>query len=176
MHRKLGTLIAGTALVAMSMTACSSSGGSSPAAAAAKGKPAAAGGGGGTGVTDGLGHPVNVCSLLPAATVAQVTGEPITVATEQDTPSVKLYSCSYTSANGASGLDVSVLAMYAAAGYEGTLNANGSGAKQISGLGDKAFSAITGLTALYGNVSINVSNLQSDSAAEQLIKTLQPKL
>jgi len=54
--------------------------------------------------------------------------------------------------------------------------ANGTGAKQISGLGDKAFSAITGVEALFGNVSITVSNLRSDAAAETPIRTLQPKL
>ena len=33
---------------------------------------------------DGIGHPVNVCALLPAATAASMSGEPITVAQEQD--------------------------------------------------------------------------------------------
>lgn len=127
-------------------------------------------------VTDGLGHPVNVCTLLPVATVASVSGKPLSVATEDDTPSYKLYVCNYTSADGTSGLNVSVLALDAAAGYDGSLQAAGSGAKQISGLGDKAFSSVLGVQALFGNVSITVSNLRSDTAAETLIRTLQPKL
>jgi hypothetical protein len=133
-------------------------------------------GSGGTSISDGIGHPVNVCQLLPAATVASVSGEPITKADEQDTPSYKIYMCDYTSADGTSGLTVSVLALDAAPGYDGSLQAAGSGAKPISGLGDKAFTSILGLQALFGNVSITVSDLQSDAAAETLIKDLQPKL
>ncbi len=131
---------------------------------------------GGTSISDGIGHPVNVCQLLPATTVASVSGEPITKAEEQDTPSYKIYMCNYTSADGTSGLTVSVLALDAAPGYDGSLQAAGSGAKPISGLGDKAFSSILGLQALFGNVSITVGNLPSDAAAETLIKDLQPKL
>ena len=126
-------------------------------------------------VNDGLGHPVNVCTLLPVATVASVSGQPLTVATEADTLSYKIYSCDYTSAAGTSGLSVSVLAQGAAAGYDNELQADSS-AKQISGLGDKAFSGVLGQDALFGNVLIKVSNLQSDAAAETLIRTLQPKL
>lgn len=134
--------------------------------------------GGAGSVSDGLGHPVNVCALLPVATVASVTGEPLTVATEQDTLSYKTYTCNYTSADGTSGLTVSVLAMDAAAGYDAALQSTNqvTAAKQISGLGDKAFSGPLGLEALFGNVSITVTDLQSDDAAETLIRTLQPKL
>jgi hypothetical protein len=134
--------------------------------------------GGAGSVNDGLGHPVNVCTVLPVATVASITGEPLTVATEQDTLSYKTYTCNYTSADGTSGVTVSVLAMDAAAGYDAELNATNQvvAAKQISGLGDKAYSGPLGLEALFGNVSISVTGLQSDDAAETLIRTLQPKL
>ncbi|HEY2793347.1 MAG TPA: hypothetical protein VGJ28_13365 [Micromonosporaceae bacterium] len=179
MYRTLGKITVGAALMALAVAGCSSSGGSAPSTSGGQAKAAAGGGGGGgggKGAADGLGHPVNVCSLLPVATVAQVTGEPLTVAKEDDTVAIKLYTCDYTSTDGTTGLDISVLALDAAAGFQGTLDANGSGAKPISGLGDKAFSAITGVEALYGNVSITVSDLQSDSASEQLIKMLQPKL
>ena len=157
-----------TTNAAAGTSAGGSTAGSSPAAAAA----APAGGS----VDDGLGHPVDVCSLLPVADVARISGEPLTVAKEDDTVSYKIYGCSYTSTDGTSGVDVSVLALDAAAGYDGGLQAAGSGAKQISGVGDKAYSAITGVQALFGNVSITVSNLQSDDAAVQIIKELQPKL
>jgi len=134
--------------------------------------------GGAGSVNDGLGHPVNICTVLPVATVASITGEPLTVATEQDTLSYKTYVCNYTSADGTSGVTVTVLAMDAAVGYDATLSATNQvvTAKQISGLGDKAFSGPLGLEALFGNVSISVTNLQSDAAAETLIRTLQPKL
>jgi hypothetical protein len=127
-------------------------------------------------VSDGLGHPVNVCQLLPVATVASVSGENLTQAKEDDTPSYKIYACDYSNAAGTDGLDVSVLAEGAAPGYDGALSAAGTGAKQISGLGDKAFSSILGLQALFGNVSITVSNLPSDQASATLIRDLQPKL
>ena len=140
------------------------------------GGPSPAGAGSGGSVEDGLGHPVSVCDVLPAATVASVTGEPLTVATEDDTTDYKIYACTYTSANGTSEVRVSVLALDAAAGFDGALQAAGSGAKEISGLGDKAFSSVLGVKALFGNVSITVSNVRSDDAAATLIKTLQPKL
>jgi Protein of unknown function (DUF3558) len=185
--------VSGLALLAVAaglLSACST--GSSGGAGAANGgqsnnggsQPASSGGGaqqassGGGSVADGLGHPVNVCSLLPAATVASITGEPITKAQEQDLPGIKGYNCNYTSADGTSGLVVNVLAEDAAAGFAANEQAEDSVMKGrvITGLGDKAYSNISGLQALFGNVLIIVANLQSDSAAETLIRTLQPKL
>jgi hypothetical protein len=68
--------------------------------------------------------------------------------------------------------------MAAAIGYDADLSSTSqvTPAKQISGLGDKAFSGPLGLEALFGNVSITVSNPSSDAAAETIIRTLQPKL
>jgi len=134
---------------------------------------------GGGSVADGLGHPVNVCSLLPAATAASISGEPITEAQEQDTPGYKLYACNYTNPGQATGFVISVLAEDAAIGYDANVQANSSvvAIHQISGLGDKAFSSsASGVEALFGNVSISVDGLQSDSAAEAVIRALQPKL
>jgi hypothetical protein len=133
--------------------------------------------GGAGSVADGLGHPADICALLPAATVASITGEPITQATEDDTVAVKIYACDYTSTDGTTNLRISVLAMDAAVGYDGDLQANQVvKVKQISGLGDKAFSGVGGVEALFGNVSITVSNLASDDASVALIRALQPKL
>ncbi len=169
------------ALTGILITAC----GSTSTSTLGSGSQPASGGSGsgsrsGNGVLDGIGHPVNICSLLPVATVASVSGEPLTVAQEQDTLSYKIYTCDYTSADGTSGLTVSVLAMDAAAGFQGDIDANkavsGAPYTPISGLGDKAFSAIGGVEALFGNVSITVSDLQSNSASETLIRDLQPKL
>jgi hypothetical protein len=133
--------------------------------------------GGAGSVADGLGHPADICALLPAATVASITGEPITQATEDDTVAYKIYACNYTSTDGTTDLRISVLAMDAAVGYDGDLQANQVvKVKQISGLGDKAFSGVGGVEALFGNVSITVSNLASDDASVALIRALQPKL
>lgn len=171
------------ALTGILVTACGSSststagsgGGSQPASGGS-----GSGSGSGNGVLDGIGHAVNICSLLPIATVASVTAEPLTVAQEQDTLSYKIYVCDYTSADGTSGVTVNVLAMDAAVGFQADIDANkavpGAQYTPISGLGDKAFSAISGIEALFGNVSISVSDLQSNSASETLIRDLQPKL
>lgn len=133
-----------------------------------------------TSVNDGIGHPVNVCSLLPTATAASVSGEPITVANEQDTLSYKIYSCDYTSADGTNGFDLNVLALDAAAGYEGDVQAHqttGSPVTPVSGLGDKAFATSDGVEALFGNYSIDVSNLTGKTdACETLIRDLQQKI
>ncbi len=154
-------------------TGASGSTGVVVASATAPGQPQ---GGGAGSVNDGLGHPVNVCNLLPLATVASITGEPLTVATEDDTLSIKTYVCDYTSGAGTSAVRITVQAMDAAIGYDSSLQAAGSAAKQIGGLGDKANSSILGVAALFGNVSITVSDMVPDAAAETLIRTLQPKL
>ena len=135
-------------------------------------------GGGAGSVNDGLGHTVNVCTLLPVATVASITGEPLTVATEQDTLPTKTYQCDYTSSDGTFEVLITVFAMAAAIGYDLDLAGTNqvTTAKQISGLGDKAFSGPLGLEALFGNVCITVADVQSDAAAETLIRALQPKL
>ncbi len=132
----------------------------------------------GTSVNDGIGHTVSVCSLIPASLAASVSGEPITVAQEQDTPSYKTWTCNYTSADGTTGFVLDVLAMDAAAGYEADIQADqtvGATVTQISGLGDKAFSDTNQVEALFGNYSISVANLSSVAASETLIKDLQPK-
>lgn len=182
-----------TLLLVMFAAACSGAASNSPAgaqgpslaagastlAAGATGTPAGQPQGqqsGAGSVSDGLGHPVNICTLLPVATVASITGEPLTVATEADTLAYKTYVCNYTSADGTSELTVTVEAMDAAIGYDAGVQAAGTSDKQISGLGDKANSSLLGLDALFGNVRITVTNLQSDAAAETLIRTLQPKL
>jgi hypothetical protein len=178
-----------TLLLAMFAAACSSGAASTPAGAQgptlAAGTSAAPAGqgqsqqGGAGSVDDGLGHPVNVCALLPVATVASITGGLFSVAKEDDTLlSSKIYSCDYTNAAGSSDLSVTVEAMVAASAYDADLSATNQvvSAKLISGLGDKAFSGPLGQEALFGNVLIKVSNLPSDAAAETLIRTLQPKL
>lgn len=170
-----GTSAAGTTAPSGAPGASVAGGGSTPAptaGAASLAGPAVAGT-----VEDGIGHPVNVCDVLPVATVASITGETLTVATEDDTLAYKIYACTYTNAAGTAEVRVSVLALDAAAGFDGGLQvALTTGGKQIAGLGDKADSSALGVEALFGNVSISVSNAPSDDVAATIIKTLQPKL
>jgi hypothetical protein len=185
-HSSLAARCGATLLLVMFAAACSSG-----AANSATGAPGSTGavvagataqgqaqGGSAGSVNDGLGHTVNVCTLLPVATVASITGDPLTVATEQDTLSTKTYVCNYASSDGTFGVLITVAAMDAAIGYDADLSSTSqvTPAKQISGLGDKAFSGPLGLEALFGNVSISVTNASSDAVAETLIRTLQPKL
>jgi hypothetical protein len=171
------------AVAGILMTACgptSTTGAVAGGGGGSGSQPASGGSGSTTSVTDGIGHPVNVCSLVPASTAASVSGEPITVAQEQDTLSYKIYSCNYTSADGTMGFVLNVLALDAAAGFQADIDTHktvGSPVTPISGLGDKAFSVSDGVEALFGNVEIDVSNLVGNTpACETLIKDLQPKL
>jgi hypothetical protein len=167
------------AAVAILVSACGSS---STATGGGGGgsQPASGNSGSTTSINDGIGHPVNVCALIPASTAASVSGEPITVANEDDTLSYKIYSCDYTSADGTMGFDIDVLALDAVAGFQGDIDgakAVGVPVTPISGLGDKAFANGGGVEALFGNVEIHVANLSGQTAAcETLIRDLQPKL
>ncbi len=181
-HRRNGSKpirLAALAVVAIGGGLLAACGGSSGSAATSS-QPAGGGsgttssGGGGT-VNDGIGHPVSVCTLLPAATAASLSGLPVTVATEGDTPSYKIWSCDYASADGTQGFDVDVLGLDAAAGYAANVGSAQS-AQPISGLGDKAFSTASAVEALYGNVDYSVANLANASGSEAMIKYLQAKV
>jgi hypothetical protein len=162
-------IAAGATLLAGCGGAATSSGGSPPGAGSGGSSS------GSTSINDGIGHAVNVCSIMPAATAAAVSGMAITVAQEQDTPSYKLWVCNYTTADGTNGFTISVLALDAAPGYDANLQADTS-AKPVSGLGDKAYAGTSGVEALFGNYSIDVSNLESASASETLIRDVHSKI
>jgi hypothetical protein len=143
--------------------------GSQPASATwYRGRPAISGAPSSWPVSGQLLRSLPACAFSGDAKLAALTGEVAKWA----------YPCNYTSTDGTSGLVINVLARGAAIGYAATVQASDSVVKghEITGLGDKAYSNISGLQALFGNVMITVSNLQSDSAAETLIRTLQPKI
>jgi len=115
----------------------------------------------------------NVCSMLPAATVAGVTGTAFTKAATQSTPSYELYACNYTSAK-FDQLDVSVLGLDAAPGYDNDLQSftsTGVKPRNLAGIGDKAFytsiaGAIGQVDVLYGDVLITFSGWTSLSVSQ----------
>jgi len=166
---------------AQSVTPAASAGGSAStsvqaSAGASQSAPASAGTAAG-----GAGQPVKVCDLLPVATVASITGQQLTQATESDTAALQSYGCYYGGA-GLAGVTVTV-ADGAADTFDTLMQeALALGGEQVSGLGDKAYHAVLGVNALFGDVSIFASTdlaataLQPDDAAITLIKTLQPKL
>jgi hypothetical protein len=147
-----------------------------PAAKSTPAKPAVKA----TSQASNTGRPINVCATLPATTVASIIGLPITQAQEQDVPHGGIYTCDYTSTSGTSGCTLSVTTNQGDMAYGFVLQADSSVApahvQQISGLGDRAFSAIDGVHVLYGKTLIAVEGLSSDSAAESLIRAMQAKL
>jgi hypothetical protein len=127
----------------------------------------------------GLTGEVNICSLMPPATIARITGKPFTATQRQDTPSYKLYSCNYTD-KGYDQLNLGIEGLDASAGYGADLSVEGSQAKAVSGIGDKAFSAgvLAQLEVLYGNVLIKITGLTAPttSQSKQIISQLHAKL
>jgi hypothetical protein len=201
MRSRTVAIVAGCALAAATLTGCkasttSATGGATTAPATTATTPAtetstptdqsstpddqssapATTSGGGT-VDDGLGHPVAVCTLLPVATVAQLSGEALVNAKETDLlPDAKSYGCLYTDSLGTGNVGVSVLAKNAANIFNTGLTFADNHAKPISGVGDKAYSGEVGVSALFGNVEISVTGIQDDDAAVKIIQTLQPQL
>lgn len=160
----------GTAVSAPAGSGAQAVGGPSPAAPTSAGT-----------TTAGAGQPVNVCDLLPLAQVASISGQALTQATENDTAALKSYGCYYSAAGSAG---VSVTVDTDAAATFGTLmqEAEALGGEPVGGLGDKAYHAVLGVNALFGDIGIFASTdpaasaLEPDAAAIALIKALQPKL
>jgi len=186
MKRFTITASAGLVAIAFAIAGCggSATGGTSNPAAASSTQsavPAASAGASAGTAVSGAGHPVKVCELLPVATVASITGQSLTQATESDTAALQSFGC-YYGGTGLAGVTVTVADN--AAGTFDTLmqEALALGGEQVSGLGDKAYHAVLGVNALFGDVSIFASTdpaasaLEPDTAAITLIKTLQPKL
>jgi hypothetical protein len=171
-------MVACVALAACSSTKSKSAAPAQSSAAAGSPAPSASASGGTQG--GAAGHPVNICALLPVASVASITGENLTVARENDEDELQTYNCGYFTADGDSGLTVSVYTLQGAQGYNNALANDGSRATPISGLGDKAYSTTSGslnvVRSLFGQVEINVSGVVTIPASETLIRTLQPKL
>jgi len=104
----------------------------------------------------------------------------LTVSRENDDASYKTYNCGYFTAEGGSGLTVSVSTLGGATGYTNALKNDGSSATPINGLGDRAYSTTSGsishIRALFGQVEIDVAGDVSVPQSETLVRTLQPKL
>src|SRR5580704_4803794 len=120
---------------------------------------------------------VDVCALLPVATVANITGQTLTGSTSNGISG--RHACEY-GANTA--VSVVVVRPGGAADYAQTA---GSGDTPVSGLGDKAFyNSSVGVVALFGDTEVQAhidqaGALTADqiSAMEQaMVKALQPKL
>jgi hypothetical protein len=121
--------------------------------------------------------PLDVCALLPVATVATITGQTLTGSTSNGIGG--RHACEY-GANTA--VSVIVVRPGGATDYAQTA---GSGDTPVSGLGDKAFfNSSVGVVALFGDTEVQAHIDQSGaltpdqiSTMEQaMVKALQPKL
>ncbi|HEY1485948.1 MAG TPA: hypothetical protein VGF84_07575 [Micromonosporaceae bacterium] len=119
---------------------------------------------------------VAVCSLLPVATVAQLSGEALITQQEEDLANAQTYTCAYTGAVGSSKVAVTVDEKNAVNSFNAGVAAYGASAKPIIGVGDKAYSGPLGQVALFGTTLISVTGVDNDDAAAKIIETLQPKL
>ena len=169
-HRALSSELAGAVVLSLALLGCgSSTTKTSDAAGSSSGRSStassAASGGGSSSAAEPAGtKAVDVCGLLPASEVAQITDEPITEAKSEDLKMQKdngLFSCSYTSADESAEFDISVTTKMGHVAYDSDLDAvkqvPAAKATDVPGLGDKAFAAIDGLHALFGDVEITVS-------------------
>jgi hypothetical protein len=189
--RRIVLALAACSTAALSLAGCGGSskasastqtGGSSSGSAKSATK---TGSGGSGGQVKGA---VNVCELMPAATLSQLTGKQFTSAEPDNTPSYKLYSCNYTStvAQGANQLDLDVegengaIALSADVDAAKSVNNNLTNLTPVSGIGDKAYGGgIQGhLEVLYGDVLIKISGVTdvSTDQGKQIIGQLHSKL
>jgi hypothetical protein len=120
---------------------------------------------------------LDVCALLPVATVASITGQVLTGSTSNGISG--RHACEY-GANTA--VSVVVVRPGGAADYAQTA---GSGDTPVSGLGDKAFyNSSVGVVALFGDTEVQahidpsgkLTQDQISSMEQAMVKALQPKL
>ncbi|HEY4378225.1 MAG TPA: hypothetical protein VGM93_13755 [Acidimicrobiales bacterium] len=196
-RNKRALTVGAAVAILLSVSGCGSSSSSGSAAGAAAASRAIAAAGGGGGGSSGGGKTIDVCSLMPVATVAQITGEHVTTGAADSDDKVLassgIFNCNYTGADDdPAQVDLTVTTKNGKIGFDADLQAASSvkaaGTKMISGLGDKAFSSIDGVHALFGDVEIQVSGLSLATSAvglnsndqvapaEALIKAVHAKL
>jgi hypothetical protein len=135
---------------------------------------------------------VNICELMPPSQISQITGKMFSKAQQDDTPSLKLFSCNYTTDPSVAGAATPEQLRLDIIGKDGgvALSADVDAAKQagnkltnlsaVSGIGDKAYGGgiEARLEVLYGDVLITISGLTevSTDQGKQIISELHAKL
>jgi len=195
--RRIAIAFAVSATAAASLAGCGGSSKSSTSsavqpAAASSSKAATKAGSGGAGGSGGLPSSVNICQLLPASRISQITGKTFTMAKEDDTPAYKLYSCNYTTDPTVGGaatpeqLDLDIIGKNGATALSSDVDA----AKQVnnkitnltpvSGIGDKAYGGgiEAHLEVVYGDILIKLSGGTETTIdqSKQIIGELHSKL
>ncbi len=131
---------------------------------------------------------VNICALMPAATISQLTGKQFTTTETDNTSSYQLYSCNYTStvAQGSNQLALDIIGNNGAIALSADVDAAKSvnnkltNLTPVTGIGDKAYGGgIQGhLEVLYGDILIKLSGGTDVTTGQgkQIISQLHSKL
>lgn len=136
--------------VGSSSSASTASGGSP--SSAARGEPSA---------SRASGHPIDVCTTLPAASAAKLSGQPITTAVPRTGLQPQEYGCAYGNDDDTLQVEVTVFGHDAAFSYDTFLSGT-KNARTVRGLGDKAFFDNDGtMYVLAGSNLIQVNGLKT---------------
>lgn len=119
---------------------------------------------------------VDICALMPAEKVAVMAGVALDVATPDVTNGPGEHQCLYSTTEGGNAMSITVDATAGVRSYDEDLGSVGSAAKTVAGVGDKAFSSVFGLHALFGSTLIKVNGVDDVAAASELAKTLAYQL
>lgn len=131
----------------------------------------------GTGGTEGAAaDAVDVCGLMPASNVAMMAGKAVDIATPDVTSGPGEHMCLYSDTEGGNAMSIWVNATTGSQAYDAALASVGSAAKQVAGVGDKAFSSVLGLQVLSGTTLIKVTGVDDVAAASELARTLAYQL
>ncbi len=134
---------------------------------------------------------VNVCALMPPATLSQITGKTFQKAEPDNTPSYQLYNCNYSTDPTSGGvtaeqLNLDILGKGGAVGLKADVDAASQVKSSlttlhpVSGIGDKAYGGgiEARLEVLYGDTLIKISGLTeiTEDQGKQIISQLHSKL
>ena len=122
------------------------------------------------------GHPIDVCSALPAATAAKLSNTAITKATPRTGLQAQEYGCAYDNDDDSLQFEVTVFEHDARYTYDTFAGAT-KNATAVSGLGDKAFFDNDGtMYVLAGSNLLQVNGLKTADQCAALARPVLAKL
>ena len=161
------------AAAVLSLAAC---GGSSAAGSPTTGGASSAGHSPATGTAApaaaGSAHPIDVCMTVPAASAAQLSGQPITTA-DTITGQPGVYGCAYGNDDDSLQVEVQVFEQNNAAPSYDVFLSGSKNATTVNGLGDKAFFDNDGtMYVLAGSALIQVNGLNTADECAALARPI----
>ena len=128
---------------------------------------------------------LNICELMPPATVSKITGTTFDKAERDDTPSYHLFACNYTSGPPTPRqMRISMIGKNGKIGFDGTaetLTKTKHALQPVSGIGDAAYTSDgpwCRLAVLYGDVKLDITGWDELTVdqAKQIISGLHDKM